>query len=413
MQLQVQQKNLFSLTLIIFIEALSFIMILPALFLIVSRHYSFLPQDFSYSSRLFVYAALVFIPLLIKVFIGIFLGALSDHYGRRLILIISLLLNIVGCIVIIISILNVSLWGLFLGRILSGGTDTAQSIAKAAVADFSQGQERQKYYSYLLAAGALALLIGPHIGILFTSIEVVSWFDISTPFWISMVLLLFNILLLLEFYRDAQDFKKSSSSLSDIFSYIKTIIATQSFLTLLAFIFLMYAAWMLYVINLPIMLDSVLHYGNKIFGIFVSFLAFSSMLGYLAHAFFKRSNLSSLKVVLFSDLLIVAGYFVALIPNIIAQWIACAMVGFFSCFINVVVVSYIANIFPNNRVGYIFGYTSGVALLASILVTPLPSLMSHISCYIVGIVAIILNLIGLVLFIKNRYLTESIQKNAA
>jgi len=89
------------------------------------------------------------------------LGALSDKYGRRPILLISLFGSVVGYLILGFA---GSLWMLFLGRIIDGLTGGNISTIYAYMADITEPHQRGKYFGLLGAAGGVGMIIGPAIG---------------------------------------------------------------------------------------------------------------------------------------------------------------------------------------------------------------------------------------------------------
>jgi DHA1 family tetracycline resistance protein-like MFS transporter len=85
-------------------------------------------------------------------------GALSDRYGRKSILIISLLGSVAGWILFGIG---GALWVLFLGRIIDGLTAGNISTMFAYIADSTEPKERTKWYSYIGATIGIGFMIGP------------------------------------------------------------------------------------------------------------------------------------------------------------------------------------------------------------------------------------------------------------
>jgi len=89
------------------------------------------------------------------------LGALSDRYGRRPILLICLLGSALGYG---LFGLGGALWVLFLGRIIDGITGGNVSILSAYVADLTAPEERAKYFGLFGATAGAGFIIGPAIG---------------------------------------------------------------------------------------------------------------------------------------------------------------------------------------------------------------------------------------------------------
>lgn len=104
------------------------------------------------------------------------LGVLSDKFGRKPILLISLLGSIIGYLFLGFA---GSLWMLFLGRIIDGLTGGNISTIYAYMADITLPQERGKFFGLLGAAGGVGMIFGPAIGGFFGSI------NLSAPLFIA------------------------------------------------------------------------------------------------------------------------------------------------------------------------------------------------------------------------------------
>lgn len=113
------------------------------------------------------------------------LGALSDRYGRKPILLISLLGSVVGFLLLGIG---GALWVLFLGRIIDGLTGGNISTIYAYMADITEPKERGKYFGLLGAAGGVGIVFGPIIGG-FTSI-----INLSVPLYIAAAITFLDLI---------------------------------------------------------------------------------------------------------------------------------------------------------------------------------------------------------------------------
>jgi MFS transporter, DHA1 family, tetracycline resistance protein len=89
------------------------------------------------------------------------LGRLSDRYGRRPVLLISVLGSAVGYY---LFGLGGALWVLFLSRLIDGITGGNISTASAYVADVTPPQERAKNYALIGIAFGLGFVLGPALG---------------------------------------------------------------------------------------------------------------------------------------------------------------------------------------------------------------------------------------------------------
>src|SRR5215216_5100845 len=96
------------------------------------------------------------------------LGKLSDRYGRRPVLLISILGSALGYFLFGIG---GALWVLFLSRLIDGFTAGNASTASAYIADVTPPQDRAKTYGFLGMAWGLGFVLGPTLGGLLSQIN--------------------------------------------------------------------------------------------------------------------------------------------------------------------------------------------------------------------------------------------------
>lgn len=89
------------------------------------------------------------------------LGALSDRYGRRPVLLVSLLGSAVGYF---IFGLGGALWMLFLGRIIDGLTGGNIAAIYAYGADITEPKDRTRFFGLLGASAGMGFVVGPALG---------------------------------------------------------------------------------------------------------------------------------------------------------------------------------------------------------------------------------------------------------
>ncbi|MEM7486384.1 MAG: MFS transporter [Bacteroidota bacterium] len=113
------------------------------------------------------------------------LGEISDQYGRKPILLLSLLGLSIDYL---IHAWAPTIMWLFVGRFLAGITGASFTVASAYIADISTKEEKAKNFGLIGAAFGLGFIIGPGIGGFFGDI------DIRLPFYIAAGLTFANFL---------------------------------------------------------------------------------------------------------------------------------------------------------------------------------------------------------------------------
>ena len=124
---------------------------------------------------------------IMQLFFSPILGRLSDKYGRRPVLLLSIIGTGVGFLILGFA---KTLWMLFVGRILDGITGGNISTAQAYIADVTTKEERAKGMGLIGAAFGLGFVFGPAIG------GVLSRWGVEVPFLFAAGLCFANAVLL-------------------------------------------------------------------------------------------------------------------------------------------------------------------------------------------------------------------------
>ena len=131
----------------------------------------------------FAYGAAQLVFAIAQFFAAPVLGALSDRYGRRPVL----LLGLVGMAInFFVTALASALWMLLAVRFMGGALCANVAVANASVADISQPKDRVKNYGLLGAMFGLGFILGPVVG------GVLGNIDVRWPFFLAGGLTLLN-----------------------------------------------------------------------------------------------------------------------------------------------------------------------------------------------------------------------------
>jgi DHA1 family tetracycline resistance protein-like MFS transporter len=170
---------------IVFIDLIGFGMIIPILPLYAGR---FQANEWQIGFLLASYSFMQFLaaPLL---------GWLSDRYGRRPVLLCSLIGSALGYL--LMANAN-ALSMLFLARGISGVSGASVGTASAYIADITAPENRSRRIGLIGAAFGVGFVLGPAIG------GVLSHLSVAAPFWFAGTLAVLNALAVLVFLPEPE-----------------------------------------------------------------------------------------------------------------------------------------------------------------------------------------------------------------
>src|SRR5215216_2639665 len=122
---------------------------------------------------------------LMQFFFSPILGALSDRFGRRPVVLLS---NFGLSLDYVLMALAPSLIWLFVGRVISGITSASISTAFAYIADITAPEKRAEVFGKIGVAFGAGFILGPALG------GVVGDIDPRLPFWVAAGLSFANTL---------------------------------------------------------------------------------------------------------------------------------------------------------------------------------------------------------------------------
>jgi MFS transporter, DHA1 family, tetracycline resistance protein len=199
-----KRNPLFAIFSTVFIDLIGFSILIPVFPLLIdpdpAAPFRVTPTDWSFSSGLIMLGWLQAIYPFCIFLAAPILGQLSDRYGRRAVLALSIGGTAFGYVIFALGILTKNIPLLFLGRGIDGVTGGNLAVAQAAIGDISTDENRAKNFGLLGAAFGLGFIIGPYIGgrlsapnaSFYGLFETPGWFGATTPFWFAAVLAAMN-----------------------------------------------------------------------------------------------------------------------------------------------------------------------------------------------------------------------------
>lgn len=249
-----KERNLWIITAIIALNGIGLTIVFPVFPFLVGKYVSELQVAIGLNALVSVYS-------LCEFFSAPVFGALSDRFGRKPILIVSLLGSAIGYLVIGIG---GALWILFLGRIIDGLTAGNISTLFAYVADSTEPEERTKWFGYIGGAMGIGTMIGPAIG------GFLGMSLITLPFYVTAGITFFSILCVYFFLPESLAPEKRTEHFStksiNAFVHIKDIFSVKEAASLLVLGAFFYVGLSLYQFNASIFLKDVFAWGPAFIG---------------------------------------------------------------------------------------------------------------------------------------------------
>jgi MFS family permease len=194
----------------------------PAL---MSNHSLFLPAGTPLSKRIVLLSFLLCLYPLGQFAGSPVLGSLSDRFGRKPVLLVSLAVT-TTCYALIAAALTARSFALLAVASLLAGTAEANIVAaQSAIADVVTPEERNRFFGYIYMSVSLAYIIGPLVGGKLADPTLVRWFTDATPFEAVLLLLVITTVATAALFRETNPpAARSAVSFTQAFTNLKGVI---------------------------------------------------------------------------------------------------------------------------------------------------------------------------------------------
>ncbi|AOW09336.1 tetracycline resistance MFS efflux pump [Flavobacterium gilvum] len=250
---------------IVLLNSIGFSVVLPLLPFMVGKYLPSQQIVLGMSALMSVFAFCTF-------FASPVFGALSDRYGRKNILIFSLLGSTIGYVLFGIG---GALWILFLGRIIDGLTAGNISTLFAYVCDSTEPKERIKWFGYIGSAMGIGKLGGPALGGLLGSIS------LGLPFFVTAGLIFISSLAVYFLLPESLAPEKRTKHLTlesfNTFSHFKDILRLKDVKLLLLLGVLFYVGISVFQFNFIIFLKDIYKWSPAFIGIMMTLVGISEI----------------------------------------------------------------------------------------------------------------------------------------
>jgi MFS transporter, DHA1 family, tetracycline resistance protein len=388
-----------SLFLVLVIDSMGIGLVFPLLGpLFISKTSALVPAAMSLGSRDLLYGITLAI-FCVFMFLGApFFGDLSDHIGRKKVLLICLFCTAGGLALSAIGIIIKSLSFLIIGRVVAGFASGSQALAEAAIVDISTEATKAVNLALISFASCLGFAIGPIISGYLASEKISHLYGFSTPFWVAAFLALLNGVMLIFTFKETfhPGFVQKLHLTRGVEIFISAF--TNKRIRKLAIIYLMAEfGWALFFQVIPLYVMKTYDYSTVQIG---HVMALMGVVFGISCLFIIRVVMKffSTKQIAFYSIIITGVGMLAMLFNV--EWVMWALfvpVSMGGALFYVVLLTLFSDSVGDNSQGWVMGVFAAIVAVSWSLSGVLSGVLSAINFYIPFIFASICLLISAVL----------------
>lgn len=152
-------------------------------------------------------------------------GSLSDRFGRKPVLLVSLTITTVCYALIVLALSARSFALLAIASLLVGTAEANIVAAQSAIADVVRPEDRNRFFGYIYMSVSAAYIVGPLVGGKLADSTLVPWFNDATPFAAVLLLLLITTAATAVFFQETHPpAARSTMSFTQAFTNLKGVV---------------------------------------------------------------------------------------------------------------------------------------------------------------------------------------------
>jgi DHA1 family tetracycline resistance protein-like MFS transporter len=303
------------------------------------------------------------------------LGELSDVYGRRRIIQLSILGTVISSAVFAIGVMKGSFIVLFVSRFFNGLTGGLISVAQATIADVTDKADKSKNFGILGVAFGVGFMMGPFLGGVLST-DMFALLGITTPFWFAAAVSGLSGLFVTFTLQETSPMKKESINWRKPFSQLKKGLQIPGIRDLLAANFFYFSGFAFFTTFIPVFLVERFGFSQLSTGNFFFYIGVLAIIGQgiLVPKVFSRFDEGKVMPVTF----FLTGVFILLQPFSPSLTVFLVLVTLFSLnnsLTNVSLNSLVSNASPEEDQGLALGTNQSLRALGNAF----PSILSGVA----------------------------------
>jgi DHA1 family tetracycline resistance protein-like MFS transporter len=313
------------LLLLILVDAIGFAMLTPLLAAaLADGSGAAIQAGLSPTERHLVYGIATGIYPLMTFFGAPILGQLSDRLGRKAILLVCATGIAASYVTICGAFAFGSIGLLIAGRFIGGVTAASQAVALASLVDVCPPQRKDFWLSMGLLCSSLGFVLGPALSGLLSDAQLVAWFDILTPLYVTALVAAINVAMLALLYHDHRRSTGSGPiSIASGFRSFASAFAVPGALRNVSWVFLLQElAWGAYFYFIPVFLLDRFGASGRQASLFMSIMGIGFCLSFavampLLGKYCSMRDITRWSLAATAALIAVS----ALAPSMLVQWL--------------------------------------------------------------------------------------------
>ncbi|HJO94550.1 MAG TPA: MFS transporter [Victivallales bacterium] len=329
------------------------------------------------------------------------LGDLSDHVGRKKVLLICLFGEAVGMFFSACGLELNSILLLIIARAFTGLLAGSMGLAQASIVDISTPEKKTINLSLISLAASLGFTLGPLIGGELASLKMIQGLGYSGPFIFAGILAFLNGLLLAKLFTETSNSFNTSkiNVLKGIFLLIDAFKDKRFRYVSLVLLFVQ-LSWSMYFQTTSLSLVQVFHYSISDLGHFISYLSLIYAFALLVLIRIAVRLFHNERILKFSITLLLIGYIISSLMILSLEWSAVPFIAIGVGLAYMVILTMYSNLADAKSQGWAMGAAASITAAGWGLGSIIAGFTSSFSFPLTYVVASMFILLSLIISLK-------------